>query len=204
MDQHDWEHNETMVADYSMLLEAFATKYFQVVHDSLEAVLPNHMYLGCRLTGWGMTPEVRKAAAKYSDVMSFNYYKVGLGKKFWKFLEELDKPCIIGEFHMGSTDSGFFNPGLIHSADQMDRGRMWKEYMESVLDNPYFVGAHWFQYIDSPLTGRAHDGENYNVGFVTVVDTPYPHLVNAAKEFHASMYERRFGDSVDCGQPNQD
>ena len=30
------------------------------------------------------------------------------------------------------------------------------------------VGCHWFQYVDEPLTGRAYDGENYNIGFVTI------------------------------------
>jgi hypothetical protein len=31
-----------------------------------------------------------------------------------------------------------------------------------VMDHPSFVGAHWFQYTDQPLTGRTLDGENYN------------------------------------------
>ena len=65
--------------------------------------------------------------------------------------------------------------------------------MESVIDNPYFVGAHWFQYMDSPVTGRVWDGENYNVGFVTVTDTPYEPLVESAKEINRNLYNRRFG-----------
>ena len=86
-----------------------------------------------------------------------------------------------------------FHPGLLHTAGQEDRARMYKEYMESVIDNPYFVGAHWFQYMDSPLTGRAHDGENYNVGFVSVTDVPYAAMIKTAKELHRELYNRRFG-----------
>ena len=71
---------------------------------------------------------------------------------------------------------------------------MYTEYMQSVIDNPYFIGAHWFQYIDSPITGRALDGENYNVGFVSVADVPYEPMVEAAKELHGEMYQRRFGE----------
>ncbi|MDZ8117816.1 hypothetical protein [Pontiella agarivorans] len=194
VDLYDAEFSEGMLADFSMLSEAFATQYFSIVHDALAGVLPNHMYMGCRLTMWGMTTEVWKAARKYCDVMSYNFYGMGIGPKTWAFLEEVDRPTVIGEFHMGATDSGFFHPGLIHATDQKDRARMWKEYMESVRDNPYFVGAHWFQYIDSPITGRAHDGENYNIGFVRVTDVPYPHLVKAAKEFHCTLYETRYGD----------
>nr|WP_245825397.1 hypothetical protein [Pseudocolwellia agarivorans] len=66
--------------------------------------------------------------------------------------------------------------------------------MNTAIDNPYIIGAHWFQYIDSPLTGRAHDGENYNVGFVTITDIPFPHMVSAAKDIHTKLYRRRYGD----------
>ena len=104
-------------------------------------------------------------------------------------------PCIIGEFHFGATsDTGLFHPGLLHCSDQADRARAYQEYVRSVIDNPHFVGCHWFQYMDSPITGRALDGENYNVGFVRVTDVPYQSMVDAAKELHRNLYKRRFGD----------
>jgi len=89
-----------------------------------------------------------------------------------------------------------YNPGLIHAEDQQDRGVKYQTYMNSVIDHPYFVGAHWFQYIDSPLTGRAYDGENYNVGFVSVTDIPYKPLVDAALEVNQQLYQRRLSHSV--------
>lgn len=184
------------LADLSTLAEIYTDKYFKVVHDALEKVMPNHLYLGARLTPWGLTPETWRAASRYCDVMSYNFYREALGTRNWEFLEELDMPSIIGEFHMGATDRGAYHPGIIHAADQEDRGRMFKAYMESVIDNPYFVGAHWFQYIDSPITGRDHDGENYNVGFVTITDVPYKPIVESAKSLNASLYERRFGKST--------
>ena len=62
-----------------------------------------------------------------------------------------------------------------------------------MLDNPALVGCHWFQYVDEPLTGRSYDGENYNIGFLTVTDTPYPELVAAARAIHRQAYARRAG-----------
>ena len=186
--------NQAMTNDFSMLLEAYATMYFKVVHDILEEIMPNHMYMGCRFAPWGMGKEVLKAAKKYVDVMSYNYYEEGVGKKYWSFLEEIDRPSIIGEFHIGTAASGLFHHGVIHAADHQDRARMYKDYLNSVIDNPYFVGAHWFQYIDSPVSGRAHDGENYNVGFVTNTDVPYPSMVKAAKEINSNLYKRRYGE----------
>ncbi len=186
--------NEAMVPDLSALFTAFADQYFRVVHDTLEEAMPNHLYMGVRMASWGMPQEAVEAAIKYTDVMSYNVYKEGLQPKTWEFLEDLDKPSLIGEFHIGSlSDNGLYHPGLIEAPTQADRARMYKEYVQSVLDNPYMVGVHWFQYIDSPLVGRAYDGENYNVGFVTVTDQPYPEMVSAAKEVNTNLYPGRFG-----------
>jgi agarase len=183
------------INDLAELTIIYASEYFRIVHNALEKKLPNHLYMGVRFTSWGMTPEVREAAAKYVDVFSYNFYKETIGVNYWEFLKDMDKPSIIGEYHIGALDSGYFHPGIIHASDQEDRARMWKQYTNDVIDNPYFVGAHWFQYIDSPITGRAHDGENYNIGFVTNTDIPYPHMVKAAKDLHKKMYKRRFGNS---------
>lgn len=183
---------DAQITDYSLLLSSYVEKYFSIVDNALNQYMPNHLYMGARLPDWGMSKEVVKASAKYVDVMSYNSYKEGLPAHKWTFLSEIDKPSIIGEFHIGATDSGLYHPGLILASDQKDRARMYQDYMNSVIDNPYFIGAHWFQYIDSPITGRAYDGENYNVGFITVTDTPYAPMVKAAKNIHSTMYERRF------------
>ncbi|WP_354623094.1 beta-galactosidase [Psychromonas sp. MME2] len=189
------EFTENVKADLSDLLYLFADQYFKVVSIEMEKVMPNHMNLGSRFSDWGITPEAAKAAAKYVDVMSYNLYATDLESKGdWSRLPELDKPSIIGEFHFGSLDSGMFHPGLLSVDSQADRGKAYAKYMQSIIDNPYFVGAHWFQYVDSPVTGRAWDGENYNVGFVSITDTPYLPLINAAKEVNVSLYERRYGD----------
>jgi len=186
------EFNQALEADLSLLLSHYAEQYFAVVKAAVKQYLPNHLYMGARFADWGMTKEIRSSAAKYADVMSYNYYKEGISNNFWSFLADIDKPSIIGEFHNGAIDSGLLNPGLIHASSQADRGKKYQEYVYSVIDNPYLVGAHWFQYIDSPLTGRAYDGENYNVGFVSVTDIPYQPLVNAAKEVNSQIYTRRF------------
>ncbi|WP_354623078.1 beta-galactosidase [Psychromonas sp. MME2] len=185
-------HNEAQLEDYGMLLEIYAAEYFKVVNESLKAQLPNHLYLGARFADWGMTPDVVRAAAKHCDVISYNYYKEGLHPQQWTFLEEVDMPSIIGEFHIGSKDTGLYHPGLVSADNQVERSKMYEDYMHTVIDNPYFVGAHWFQYIDSPITGRSYDGENYNVGFVSIADVPYKPMVAAAKRLHNEMYPRRY------------
>ena len=187
------DFSKGMLDDFSLLLEKYAHKYFQIVHDALAEKLPNHLYMGCRFATWGMSKEVRSAAKKYVDVFSYNYYHEALSEEYWKFLEDIDRPSLIGEFHIGVKNAGLFHPGLVIASDQEDRAKMYKNYMRTVIDNPYFVGAHWFQYLDSPTSGRAHDGENYNVGFVKITDVPYAPMVQAAKEINKNLYKRRFG-----------
>ncbi|MGL6314348.1 beta-galactosidase [Vibrio sp. WXL103] len=185
--------NPAMREDYAEMLELISAQYFAVVEQEVKRVLPNHMYMGARFATWGVTPEVAKGAAPHVDIMSYNLYANDLNSKGdWSRLPELDKPSMIGEFHFGSTDTGLFHGGIVTTANQQERGEMFTQYMDSILENPYFVGAHWFQYTDSPATGRAWDGENYNVGFVTVTDTPYEALVEHARAFNQTMYEKRY------------
>ncbi|SES97693.1 beta-galactosidase [Thalassotalea agarivorans] len=185
-------YTQAHVDDLSMLLTRLGEQYFTVVHDTLADILPNHLYMGARMANWGMPDEIIKASVTYSDVLSFNIYEDGMQDHYWQFLEQVDLPVVIGEFHIGTaTDSGMFNPGIVHASDQADRARKYKAYMQSVLSKPYMVGAHWFQYVDEPITGRAFDGENANIGFVNVTDTPYPEMIQAVKEVTSTMYQNR-------------
>ena len=172
--------DDAQKSDMGAFVTAFARRYFTVVRDTLKNYDRNHLYLGCRLANY--TPEVAQAAGAVCDVVSFNIYKPSLDPKDWAFTRDLNKPCLIGEFHFGATDRGMFHPGLGPTPNQDARALAYKTYVGSVLDNPVFVGAHWFQYVDEPLTGRTFDGENYNIGFVSVTDTPYPELVAAARQ----------------------
>ncbi|WP_394174107.1 agarase [Thalassotalea litorea] len=188
------DYTQAHVDDLSALLTRLGEQYFIVVHNTLEQVMPNHLYMGARMANWGMPDEIIKASVTYSDVLSFNIYEDGVQEHHWKFLESVDLPVVIGEFHIGTaTDSGLYNPGIVHASDQQDRARKYKAYMQSVIEKPYMVGAHWFQYVDEPITGRAFDGENANIGLVNVTDTPYPELIEAVQQVTASMYQKRLG-----------
>jgi hypothetical protein len=184
-------NNDALQADLAAFVTSFATRYFTTVRDALKKHDPDHMYLGCRFA-W-KTKEAVEAAAKVCDIVSFNIYQRAVDPQEWAFLNELGKPAIIGEYHVGATDRGMFHTGLVAATDQNDRAAIFAGYLRSVIDHPALVGCHWFQYSDQPITGRAYDGENYNIGFVNVADTPYPEMVRAAQEVHRTMYNRRAG-----------
>ena len=165
-----------------------AEKYFSVVSSVLHEELPNHLYLGCRIA-WG-SDAVYRAAARYCDVVSVNMYDRRPMRDLPKGC--VDKPMINGEFHCGALDRGMFHTGLIATGSQRERAQCYRDFVNGCLDHPRMIGTHWFQWCDQALTGR-DDGENYQIGFVTVTDAPYPELVEAARDVATGMYWRRFG-----------
>ena len=170
-------------------LAAFTTKtaetYFRKVRDVIKAAAPNQLYLGCRFAG--MNDLACAAAAKYCDVVSYNLYN----RSIEEFKSHGDVPVIVGEFHFGALDRGLFHPGLVTVTNQQARAAAYKDYVFGVAANPLFVGAHWFEWQDEPTTGRSYDGENYQIGFVDVADTPYPEMISASREIAAKVYQSR-------------
>jgi len=171
--------------DYSDFLSVYAEQYYRIVSAAVRKHDPHHMYLGSRLALF--TPEVVKACAKYVDVMSFNIYDWQPGR--YQYAEQMGKPLLVGEFHFGALDRGMFSGGMRLVKNQSDRAAHYSETVKAFLSEPAFVGCHWFQYNDEPTTGRPGDGENFNIGFVSATDTPYPELIDAARATNAHMYQ---------------
>jgi len=171
-------------------LVAFYTKtaetYFKTIHEELKKVAPHQLYMGCRFA-WVNDRAVR-AAAKFCDIVSYNRYSYSVEDV--ALPDGIDKPIIIGEFHFGALDRGMFHTGLKKADNQQDRAAKYKDYVQGALRNPFIVGTHWFQYKDQPTTGRG-DGENYQIGFVDICDTPYPETVQACREVGYDLYEYR-------------
>ena len=164
----------------------FAETYFEVIRDELRKVAPKQLYLGCRFA-W-VNDRAARAGAKFCDVVSYNRYEYSVADL--KLPDNLDKPLIIGEFHFGALDRGMFHTGLRVTASQQDRAAKYKAYVQGALRNPALVGTHWFQFKDQATTGRP-DGENYQIGFLDICDTPYTETVEAAREVGYGMYEYR-------------
>jgi hypothetical protein len=189
--------NPTVLADLAAFTRRFAEAYFRIVAEALRRHDPDHLFLGSRFA-W-QTAEAVEACARWCDVVSFNRYRRSIAEDDeWARFHALGKPALIGEFHFGSVDRGLFWEGLVGVGREEERGPAYAHYLRSVANNPDFVGTHWFQYVDEPLTGRTLDGENGHVGFVTVADLPYKGLVAAAREANQAVLralERSFAAS---------
>jgi hypothetical protein len=156
------------------------------VREELKRVAPDQLYLGCRFA-W-VNRLAAEAAAQYCDVVGYNRYAYDVDDL--KLPGDLDLPIIIGEFHFGALDRGMFHTGLKPTENQQDRAAKYLAYVRGALRNPHVIGTHWFQYKDQATTGRG-DGENYQIGFVDICDTPYPETIAAAREIGQTMYRYR-------------
>lgn len=173
--------------DLTALRAMIAEAYYKTCHDAMRTALPNHLYLGSRMHN--TPPEVTAGAVKYVDVLSLNSYEPLSGQKV---SAGIDKPCLDSEFHFGAVDRGVPGPGLRPVADQIQRSRAYIAYVTAGLLHPNMVGTHWFAYSDQSAAGRP--GENYQIGFVDVTDTPYPEFTAANRNLANHMYAIRAGD----------
>ena len=171
-------------------MEAFTRlmteEYFKVIREEFNELAPNKLYLGCRFAS--SNKDVLSIGAKYSDAISYNRYTETI--EDLKLPADIDKPIMIGEWHFGAMDRGKLHPTLIKVKNQKERAKAYYKYAKSALENPYVVGIHWHQFSDQATTGR-FDGENFQVGFTDVCDTPYWETIEKIREISYNMYEIR-------------
>lgn len=170
----------------------YANQYFSTTQQGMREAAPNHLYLGARFTG-GVRVAPAQAAVQYADVISINRY--GPDVSVLPAGLEGDVPLISGEYHYSANDTGLLSDGLKTATDQADRADKFATYLQSALNDNRYVGVHWLQYWDFPAAGKLNsNNNNSNLGFVSITDTPYTEMVDAARTVGASLYETRVGD----------
>jgi agarase len=202
------------IADRRAFDVVVAERFHRVTYDALRALAPDLLILGSRLLILSTRPEVVAAIAPYVDVMTVNYYEIApeilaiapdyaadYGIPFARMFDDLDamyriaeKPFLIGEFSYRAADAGLPNslpPFFPTLPTQNDRAQALGTYLRRVLARPYLVGAHWFQYMDQPATGR-FDGENQNFGLVTITDDLWPAVTDRLRFVSATAAPRRW------------
>lgn len=182
-------NNANRRIDFQNYTNKFLDMYFRKCRDAVRSRDGRALYLGCRL--YRHSDDVRRNAARYADVLSFNFYGSGVDQTWNTKYGDLGRPLMISEFHFGATDRGMFHAGLAARPNQATRAYAFSDYVYSVVSNPLFVGVNYHQFLDSPLTGRQYDGENYGIGWISSSDTPYPEMVDAARDILGSAYAIR-------------
>lgn len=190
-----------------------AARFHEVVFTALRALSPDLLVLGSRLLILSTRPEVVAAIAPFVDVLTVNYYAIDpallsaapyypadYGIPLARMFDDLDtmhriadKPMMIGEFSFRAADAGLPNtlpPFFPTYPTQTERAQAAGTYLRRVIARPYLVGAHWFQYMDQPATGRV-DGENQNFGLVDINDDLWTVLTDRIRTVATTAVPRR-------------
>ncbi|MDD5270432.1 MAG: discoidin domain-containing protein [Candidatus Omnitrophica bacterium] len=168
-----------------------AEEYFSVITSCIRKYDPNHLVLGVRFAG--SAPEgVIAACGKYCDVVSLNYYCKNMKvdrQHIDNFYFIGQKPMMITEFSYRAMEnrSGVKNNkgADVTVKTQADRAEGYDKYITQMMEFPYMIGYHWFQYFDQSPQGRSFDGENSNYGIVDIYDKEYELLTAAMKKLNS-------------------
>lgn len=186
---HPVEPSEATEQDLKDFNIEIIDTYYRVIRESFDKLAPGVLYMGCRFAGFTFpNEEVVRIGAKYCDVISHNQYRYTIDT--YRLPEGVDKPVVVGEWHLGACDRGLFYHSLIECRDQEERAFFYEKYAVSAMKHPNIVGIHWHQFMDQATTGR-FDGENMQVGFLDCCDTPYPETIAASRRAGYNMYKMR-------------
>jgi len=172
-----------------------AEKYYSIVSGAIEKYDPNHLYLGSRLHGRPKhTEAIVKAAGKFCDIISINYYGQWepLQKHFDQWKLWADKPVLITEFYTKGDDSGLANNSGAgwRVKTQNDRGIFYENFCIKLIQMNNCVGWHWFRYMDNDPTDETADPSNNdsNKGIVNNLYEYYTPLINHMQRLNMNRY----------------
>lgn len=171
-----------------------AEKYYKAVKEAVAKVDNKMLYLGTRLHG---TPKylegVMRAAGKYCDVISINYYSrwsPELTTAIANWATWADKPFLVSEFYTkGVEDSDLNNQsGAGFSVPtQNERAYAYQHFTLGLLEAKNCVGWHWFKYQDDD--GTDNSSKPANKGLYDNSYEMFPYLSFFARELNFNAYD---------------
>jgi hypothetical protein len=186
-------------ADLAAFSTRMAVKFFTDLSEACRRVDPHHLNLGVRY--YIIPPDWLVPAMSCLDVFSMNCYANTIpGDEIGKLNKVIDLPVLIGEWHFGALDVGLPMAGICRVANQTERGKAYRLYLENAASYPWCVGAHYFQLYDQPYLGR-FDGENWNIGIIDSCHRVYEEFATAARASHEVIYEVASGSRPPYAEP---
>lgn len=181
-------------ADMDDFFALYCDTYGKLLRQAVRKHDPNHLLLGFRwMPSTARNKTLVENLGRHMDVISINYYtQAGINSQYLAQASRWagDKPILLSEFSFGSRDRGHTG-GVINVDNQTERGRHYRDYVETAAACPAVVGCHWYQYVDQAVTGRYFGGpkaERCNTGLVDITDRPYREFVDVVAQTNANIY----------------
>jgi len=181
--------------DRFAFIDMIAEKYYSIAAGLVKQYDPDHLVLGSRLHHDSkFLPGVVAACARYSDVISINYYN--MWEPDLSYMSNLktwtsNKPIIITEFYTKGVDAGL--PDLTGAGwkvrTQLDRGRFYQNFCMLMLEAKNCAGWTHFSYTDFRELNSAGDDVTANRGIVNQDFEPYTDMLRMMGQFNKNVYK---------------
>lgn len=179
---------------YDEKLGEIADKYYSTIKKAIYTYDKNHLILGDRIDGNGPNIDVViKAAAKYCDVISVQYFTQALPEKIVEMEMYFDaiykltgKPILLAD--IGNDCPTCENPEQNYSIcnSQSDRAQDYIDSLSVLLSKDYFIGWHWCAYLENKQRGW---------GIKDYYDNPYMDFLNPVSEFNKKVQNNHISDN---------
>lgn len=164
-----FEKNNAAECDLNEFRDILIAAYNKIPLDEVKKYSPDGLCLGMR---YAYVEKGDLAGGDYFDSFSFNCYRGDPTEQIQMVAEGTNVPFMIGEWHIGASDTDLLCSALVTCADEEERGKACSEYILRAFSNPRVIGAHYFEYNDQPLLGR-FDGEAMPHGLIDVCNRPH-------------------------------
>lgn len=193
---------EGAVADMDAFTAVYLDEFYGLVAKVFRKYDPNHMLIGDRWLANVMNdPKLRvalaTAAGRHLDALSYNYYAYDLDLKRIKEIYDAagGTPLIFTEFHYAETTRGLVT-GIRFANSELEKGQMYRNYVEKSAASGMVIGAHWFEAVDQAPTGRWYEGyggEAGGIGLIDVTDRPYKVMLEQVMAANYGIYDVMLG-----------
>ena len=163
------------VDDYKQINDEFLSfvygRYYRVTREAIEAVDPNHMYLGSRINGTLYDCEpYHRVAGYYLDIITANLYG-GLNPDYERiigFYRNAGIPFMVTEFFAKGEDAIDANGYPLANSTgagqavktQQNRADYYEHYALIMLESKACVGWSWYCFRDNDQSYYTSDGVN--------------------------------------------
>jgi hypothetical protein len=182
-------------ADMQAYTELFLDTYFRFLTETFRKYDTNHLMVSNRWQpGTANNEALCRAAGKYMDVISINYYALGIDRGFMERLYNWTggKPQMWSEFYYTSGAESNAAATNLDMATQKARGEAYRQYVEQGAALGFVIGTEWFTLVDQAVTGRWFSklsGERANTGLFNACDRPYDTCLREMAKAHADVYD---------------
>ncbi len=182
-------------ADMQAYTEVFLDTYFRFITETFRKYNPNHLMVANRwMPSTANNETLCRIAGQYMDVISINYYALGVDRNFIERLYRWTggKPQIWSEFYYTSEAESNAAGTNMDMATQALRGQAYRQYVEQAAATGFVVGVEWFTLIDQAVSGRwfsRFEGERANTGLFNAADRPYDDCLREMAKTHAVIHD---------------